>query len=445
VKRVLAVLLFLLFADDAETTYAKAGIVPLFEWVHTIQYAPLPFKVRPFDVFLIALLIGGAFLNGKKKTRLVRPMRNTLLLQFGTLFAWFAYGLAGGGDARSASWQTYLMVSAIGLAFVIARRFQSAEEYGLLAKALIAAAIYRAVMLWYAYFAIVRPGLIRPFPEYITSHDDSVLWVAAILVLVVDMLARRSLAVTLRGVLLLVLFLGAILWNTRRLAWVSLGMGGAVLLALMPHGRMRKRVAMVTMACAPLLAAYVWIGTGSTWRIFKPLQSISTVSTEEDASTKARNVENLGLIATVHDANPLVGTGWGKPYTSLSNKYSIAQYFELWQYIPHNSILGILAFTGVLGFLGYWAAFPTAVFLLARMARLAGTQAARTCGALGVALVVVCANQLYGDMGLFYIKPMYVLSMCFAMAIRLPAEYGLWGAAVQAPVREPAREAAWQS
>ena len=39
---------------------------------------------------------------------------------------------------------------------------------------------------------------------------------------------------------------------------------------------------------------------------------------------------------------------------------------ELWPYVPHNSILGLLAYTGILGFAGYWLAFPTAVFLNAR-------------------------------------------------------------------------------
>jgi hypothetical protein len=444
VRRLIAVLLFLLFADDVDTTYATHGVFPLFGWVHAIQFERLPFKVRPFDLFLIGVLAAGALKSAKVKH--VLAMRNAMLLQFATILAWFAYGLACGGDARTASWQTYLMVSAILLALVLAQRFHSAAHYALLGKALVAAAIYRAIMLWYAYFAVVRPGYITPFPEFVTSHDDSVLWVSAILVVVVEMLDRRSVAVTVRGGLLLVLFLGAILWNTRRLAWVSLGAAGIALLALIPRGRMRRRVAMVSLVGGPLLAVYVWVGTGSSARIFRPLQAISTVSTEEDASTKARNVENLGLIATAHASGPWIGTGWGKPYTSLSDKYSIAKYFELWQYVPHNSILGLLAFTGVFGFAGYWLPFPTAVFLNARVARLARSAEARNCGVIGVALLIVCANQFYGDMGLFYLKPMYVMSACFAMAMRLPVVSGVWGAPAR-PGASPTTEGAtaWPS
>ena len=93
------------------------------------------------------------------------------------------------------------------------------------------------------------------------------------------------------------------------------------------------------------------------------------MTTAEDTSTKARNVENLGLIATSNASGMLMGTGWGHPYVEVSSKYSIAQYFPLWQYVPHNSILGLLAYTGVLGFCGYWMVFPTSMFLAARMAR----------------------------------------------------------------------------
>jgi hypothetical protein len=424
VRRLLALLLFLLFADDAETTYAHHGVAALFGWVHDVEFMRLPIKVRPFDLFLLGALVASA-VKGRRGAS-VAPVRHALLLQLVTLGIWFAYGLSQGGDARTASWQTYLMVSSVALAFVLARHFRTAEHYALLGKALIAAAVYRAIMLWYAYFAVVRPGAIVPFPEFITSHDDSVLWVAAILLLVIHALHERSPIVTARCALLVLLFLGAILWNTRRLAWVSLGAGGVAMLALVPSGRTRRRVIRYSLVFGPLLALYVAVGTGRSERIFKPLQSITTVSTEEDASTKARNVENLGLIATARAAGPWIGTGWGRPYKSLSDKYSIAQFFELWEYVPHNSILGLLAFTGILGFAGYWLPFPTAVFLNARLARLAPTPMARRCGMLGAAFLIVCANQLYGDMGLFYLKPMYVMSACFAMAMRLPVAEGVW-------------------
>ncbi|MGH7271899.1 MAG: hypothetical protein ACREJ3_15830, partial [Polyangiaceae bacterium] len=148
--------------------------------------------------------------------------------------------------------------------------------------------------------------------------------------------------------------------------------------------------------------------------------------TEEDNSTKARNCENLSLIATARASSLAVGTGWGHKYLCLTNKYSIAAEFELWPYIPHNSILGLFAYTGILGFAGFWLAIPTAVFFNARVARLGSTRGLRDAGVIGAAQMIVCTNQLYGDMGSFSPATLYVLAVSYAIALRLPAVAGVW-------------------
>jgi hypothetical protein len=175
----------------------------------------------------------------------------------------------------------------------------------------------------------------------------------------------------------------------------------------------------------PVLLIYGVVGWGRTEKMFAPLKSLQTVSVEEDASTKARNMENLGLIATGNASSMLVGTGWGHGYIEVSNKYAIYG-FELWRFVPHNSILGLLAFSGAFGFIGFWLPFPTAMFLNARVARLGNTPASRTMGLVAAAQMLVCANQMYGDMGDFSYRTMYVLAGSYALAMRLPPLAGVW-------------------
>jgi hypothetical protein len=136
-------------------------------------------------------------------------------------------------------------------------------------------------------------------------------------------------------------------------------------------------------------------------------------------------MENLGLIATGNASSMLVGTGWGHGYIEVSNKYAIYG-FELWRFVPHNSILGLLAFSGAFGFIGFWLPFPTAMFLNARVARLGNTPASRTMGLVAAAQMLVCANQMYGDMGDFSYRTMYVLAGSYALAMRLPPLAGVW-------------------
>jgi hypothetical protein len=176
-----------------------------------------------------------------------------------------------------------------------------------------------------------------------------------------------------------------------------------------------------------VLLVYVAVGWGRPNRIFLPLRSLSSVSTDEDESTLARNAENLGLIATTNASSLSLGTGWGKPYTPFSTKYDISG-FELWQYVPHNSILGLLAFTGMFGFAGFWLAIPTAVFFNSRVARLSDDPKARNVAIVVVAQMIVSVNQLYGDMGIFFLRPMYAIAIGYAAALRLPAVAGVWNA-----------------
>jgi hypothetical protein len=219
----------------------------------------------------------------------------------------------------------------------------------------------------------------------------------------------------------------AIQENNRRLAWVSLIGALIPLFALVRPGKAKTTVKRALMYVGPVFLAYVLIGWGRPEKIFKPLASFEAVSTGEDASTLARNAENLGLIYTANVNGWVMGTGWGHKYVELTSKYSIASAFELWPYVPHNSILGLLAFLGTAGFIGFWLRLPIAVFLHSRMARLASRPADRAVGLACVPIVVVCCNQMYGDMGCFSLVTMYTLGVVFAAALRVPIESKTWG------------------
>ena len=87
----------------------------------------------------------------------------------------------------------------------------------------------------------------------------------------------------------------------------------------------------------------------------------------------------------------------------------------------------------ILGLVIVLVMLPTAAFFLARTARLGNDVKARTAGMIGAAQILVCANQLYGDMGIFSLITMYVLGSSFAMALRLPTVAGVWNTARPKP------------
>jgi hypothetical protein len=424
VARFVGLLLFLVFAQDWGDGYAKHLGEPL-GWAHQILLAPTPINIRPFDIIMLGIVIMAATRRTRPNAALVPPMRGALLLVVATTLLWFAYGMRHGGEFRFASWQTYLILSTVLLAFAVASTFRTPAEFSGLGKWLVAAAMYKAFMCWLSYFTWAQ-RLVGNTGAYMTSHDDTVLWVVGILVLIVNAVSRRSLKITARNLAGILFLMGAIQWNSRRLAWVSLVMGLIVMYVLFPSGAAKRRINRVARYATPLVLVYVVVGWGRANPIFLPLRSISSVSTHEDSSTLARNAENLGLIATANGAG-IFGTGWGVPYSFLTMKYDISGSFELWRYIPHNSILGILAFTDVFGFAGFWIALPTAIYLNSRVAKLAADPQARNVGIIAVAQMIVCTNQLYGDMGIFFPKSMYTIALSYAIALRLPRTTGVWG------------------
>jgi hypothetical protein len=426
VRRLVGFILFLVFVDDYGAGYSQHMSSPM-GWFHAQLLEPTIIKLRPFDLIMIAVLVAASFKRDARGPH-VAPMRNAVLLTLATTVLWFAYGVVfRGGDARYASWQTYLPLSAILLTFTLAATFRTPQHFGGLARWVVAAALYRGLMCWLSYFTWGSAHL-GESGAFLTSHEDTITWNVAIIVLIVNAVERRQRGVTLRNLAMIFFLVGAIQWNSRRLAWVSLAMALALMYVLFPQGAAKRVAKRVARIAVPVLAIYVIVGWGRRNPIFLPLQSLSSVSTSEDASTLARNAENLGLIATVNYTSDFTGSGWGWPYAALTNKYDISGAFELWQYMPHNSILGLLAFTGTLGFAGFWLAFPTAMFLNARVARLGNDVAARSAAIVGATQLAVCANQLYGDMGIFSNQTMYVIAVSYAMALRLPRVAGVWNA-----------------
>jgi hypothetical protein len=416
----------LLFMGEDES-YSATWPTPFSPWVHYLLYEATPWKIRPIDhLFAVCLILASRSRDGKGPS--VLPMRNALRLAAATLVIWYVYGVVlRGGVANEAGFQTYLPLSGILMTFTFASAFRTPEHFATLAKPLLVAATYRAVMCWTYYIFHVQDLPPKLKPEFMTSHDDTVLWVGCMIFLIVRAIWAPSMAARAKVIPLLLFFLVALVFNSRRLAWVSLSMAFVLMFILMPPGKYKRRINRALLPLAPILAIYIVLGSQYPKNpIFKPVGGIFTVSSQDDDSTKARNMENLGIIRTSNYSSLLMGTGWGHGYIEVSHKYYIGGFYKQWAYFPHNSILSMLGFTGVLGFFGYWLPFPIAMYLNARTARKAQSPVARQAGIVGAVLLIVCANQWFGDMGIRFVKAVYILSLGYALALRLPILVGAW-------------------
>ena len=162
-------------------------------------------------------------------------------------------------------------------------------------KAIVYAALYRATM-GLAFYAFVARSL-PDRPAVMTNHEDTVLFVTAILILLSEAVELRTRKAIRNLVLAAPLIMAAVQVNNRRIAWACLAAGIFVLYLLLPaKGRVTRRINRALLVLAPVLVTYVIVGWGRPGKLFKPLASLSSMmgGGKVEESTKARDIENSG-------------------------------------------------------------------------------------------------------------------------------------------------------
>lgn len=415
-RRALYVLVFSTLVAETTGMFADQWRTPLrLLSTFLFEYKPL---VLPFlDVILLGLLVLGDERGPRPRSRaLERAMAWSAL----GMLAWSAWGIWRGGVAYQVQFQLHAVFVAFLCALVMRRLLYTPQHFYTLGKIVIAAAGLRALMCIAFYVIEMRTGRLPVIPEFITTHDDTVLFVSAIVAVVANAIERptsRNLRIALWVGLVVLL---AIQFNNRRLAWVSLAGSLALVYLVLPPGSVKRRCNRALMVLAPLLALYVAVGWGRPEPMFKPLRALHTVSGQEDPSTRSRDAENQGLVVTLA-RHPLTGTGFGHEYVEIDNTLAAGTVFEQYRYLPHNSVLGLLAFAGMVGFGVTWMVFPVWTYLAAHVHRHASDGRVRAIALTALCEVLICLNQWWGDMGMFSLSAGVLMAGAMAASTRMLA------------------------
>jgi hypothetical protein len=94
--------------------------------------------------------------------------------------------------------------------------------------------------------------------------------------------------------------------------------------------------------------------------------------------------------------------------------------------VPHNSVLGLAAFTGPFGFIGIWMVFAVSAYFSARSYHFAKTPAEKTIAMASLCSVIIHTNQMWGDIGINSFQGLAVQSGAFAAASRMAVYTGAW-------------------
>jgi hypothetical protein len=395
-------------------------------------FVPLPgINLFPWQVLLLALA-PVCLLRPRAFRHRAWPLDVAMLTSLASIALTCVWGWAHGGSLYNAYYQLWRFLLALLVGLLLLSVLRSSRDLKALGLTVLMAALVRATLAIYFYWAIVR-GRIDPPPPYMTTHDDTLLFVAGVLVTLSWALACEKWMAWLTAAPVSIYLLYAIVLNNRRLAWIELVLALAVAYLLLPRGRLHRRINRFLLVAAPVLLVYAVVGWGRQEPLFAPLRAFSTAGSNEDASSLARQEEIRNLLyTTAAAANPLLGTGWGVPYQKVTSFYANFGP-EWWQYayMPHNSLLGIAVFSGLCGIFGIWLVVPVAAFLATRGYRGAQTPVDRAGAMAALCILPAYGGQCYGDLGLQSLTCGLILGVAIGVAGKVSAWVGVTPAVVR--------------
>jgi hypothetical protein len=364
-----------------------------------------------------------------------------ILVSAATVALTFLWGFMRGGSAYNAYFQLWRFLAALLVGLLLHSAIRTSRDLKALGTTIVAAALVRGTLAVYFYWFVVH-GQTVPSPPHMTTHDDTLLFVAGIVIVSAWAVVRGGPRAVLGAGLVSAWLLYAIVLNNRRLAWIELVLVAAVgYILLFDRGwRVHRWLALA----APVVLLYVVVGWGRPEGMFAPLRALSTAGSNADASSLARQEEVRNLLYTLWASdNPLLGTGWGVPYQKVTSVYSNFGP-EWWQYLymPHNSLLAVAVFGGLVGLTGIWLVVPVAAMLATRGFRQAAHPVDRAAGLAAVAILPAYGAQCYGDIGFQALTCALILGAALGAAGKVAA----WSAARQEAAprgdrRPPARMA----
>jgi O-antigen ligase len=377
-------------------------------------------------LFLFAVWIHGRYagtrLEEKDRVRAASSVRAFLLIYAAGVLLSDLFGLARGLPVAPWKVRNLLHVPMLAALFLVA--FRDINDHMRVGRLVVAAACARSVLA----IVVQRLAIAETGGRYAcaTSHGDSLLLAAGLLLVLVDLLERPSRRRLVRAALLLPLIILGGVENQRRIFWVMVAMSLGSVYLLSPMKGWKLALTRFCVVAFPVLALYIGAGWNRASGLFAPVSTLrSVVDSSTDRSAYWREVENWNIAVSMRQL-PITGLGLGGEYTEVMANDSVADGYREYREWPHNTFLGLLLLMGLFGFTAVFALSSLVVFLSIRSYRLATAPQERV-AALGCLGTIVAAQVLaWGDTGAHYPHFKVLVALAVAVSASLAAATGAW-------------------
>jgi hypothetical protein len=341
------------------------------------------------------------------------------------LWVWLWGMVHADADVGSSLWQVQRVVYLPLVYLLFELAYRGEQDRTDLAKILVAAGAFKAGLALYLRHVLPVPAGATTI-DYATTHADSMLFAGAACLVIALLVIRFNSRSALLAAVVLPLLLAGMVANHRRIVWVELGAGILMVFLLSPSTPLKRAIGRSLLLASPVLVLYLVVGWNIGTGVFGPVQTIrSVVDSDADASTAWRDWENYNLFYTLKQA-PILGTGYGHGYIETVKLPEISQAYALYRFAPHNSVLGLWAYGGLVGSALLWSIIVVGVFLAVRSARFAVLPSDRVAAAASCAAIVVYLVHCYGDMGLGTWTSVFMVAPALTIISRLAMTTGAW-------------------
>jgi len=324
------------------------------------QVIPLQFlKMNTLEIHLVALVMVLLFKH-KFEPSIRYPKYAILPLALAFLVILMlgeAHGMTSGGDFLKSLWEIRALVYLIVVLMISPMMIRTEKEVRILMWIIISALVLKA--LQGSYYFVFTLGAKLGTVQTILAHEDSHFFNFAFIFLLGTILFKIKDAQ--RTVLLVFLpFMGFLfLVNQRRVTYGTLALGILIAIIVVDNPAVKRRAIGFAVAALLLAAPYTAIFWNSNSAIALPIKQLKSVFDEKDTSNLYRINEKVNLAYSV-TSSP-IGEGFGKRYKVIVPMDDISKSFPLWDFIPHNSVLGFWTKAGTHGFIVFLLLFAGAL------------------------------------------------------------------------------------
>jgi O-antigen ligase len=332
-----------LLAGDIEPF--MLDVLPLFENLE--DFTPLSFAYTNIVELWLLLLVAvwflrGALQGGLRLKPIVCPLAWSLAAI--TIALTFSFGIANGGDVKTALWEVRALGYLFILSWLLPQLLERRRDLRLILWVMTLGLGAKAVQGFYRYFVIL--GMQLDLEETFLAHEDPVMFIPLFFLLAM-LLHYRAAAPRLTRALLVVtpLMLAALVLTQRRVAYITLPLC-AVFFLLQLSAAPRRTFLRFLVPIGMLGALYVLVFSGSPSPLGRPIDRALQLFDTDNTSNAYRVVEQENLRYTIR-RHPW-GLGFGHPFEIM---HDLPKVWVFWDYIPHNEILWIWVKAGTAGFI----------------------------------------------------------------------------------------------